>query len=252
MRGNKVNDNLVKMLGTNNNILINSNFANPVNQRGNVSITNSAETGGDYWIDRWVFLKNVARTELRINDGYISITQAAGERSYAKLLQKVEFPDSYKGKRIAISFRYRATQGGAAYVSNEITNTTPKSIVTKLTCDGDWHIFKKVIELPNEGTYTRFAPICFFVGSCIEHDWGSGTIGNLSQDTTLDIEWAKVEVSDFCTPYVPRLYAEELQLCRRYFRYGSTNAQSIYDFPMRVTPTITSVATGKYSYDAEL
>lgn len=252
MRGNKVNDNLVKMLGTNNNIIINSNFTNPVNQRGwDSTYTNTAETASKYWIDRWKFSKNVGRTELRVNDGYISIIQAAAEKSYGYLTQVVEFPNTYSGKKIALSCKYRATKGGKASILSLI-NTSNKIVVSQLICDGEWHIFTKVVEVSSACDY--FEPLRFVVGNITgnEYNWGSVNIGDLSVDTTLNIEWAKAEVSDFCTPYVPRLYAEELQLCRRYFRYGSTNAQSIYDFPMRVTPRITSVATGKYSYDAEL
>ena len=35
---------------------------------------------------------------------------------------------------------------------------------------------------------------------------------------TFDVEWMKLEIGDHATPYVPRLYAEELELCRRYYR----------------------------------
>lgn len=216
-RGNKIEENYI--IGCNNNILINSNFANPVNQRGNASIINSDETGSAYWIDRWKYNKNVGRTELRVSDGYVSVTQAAAEKSYCYLTQIVEFPNTYSGKKIALSCKYRATKGGSANIVPTISGG--KSVVFQLICDGEWHIFEKVIEVPSV-QLTAFSPIEFVIGNITgsEYDWSITTVGDLSVDTTLDIEWAKAEVSDFCTPYVPRLYAEELQLCKRYYEEG--------------------------------
>lgn len=228
MRGNKVNDNLVKMLGTNNNILINSNFANPVNQRNYaVSYVNEAESDGAYWIDRWAFTKNVGSTTLAIHDDYVSITQAASEMSFVRLGQLVEFPNTYAGKKIALSCKYRVTKGGSACIMSLISDGSRK-VISQLICDGEWHIFRKVIEVPNV-SLTYLEPLRFVAGNVTgkEYEWGSANIGDLSVDTTLDIEWAKAEVSDFCTPYVPRLYVEELQLCKRYYqRFKNETATS--------------------------
>ena len=65
------------------------------------------------------------------------------------------------------------------------------------------------------------------------------------------IEWAKLELGEVATPYVPRLYAEELQLCKRYYQYINLNAANVqaitnklvtvmvdYEVQMRVNPTL--------------
>ena len=68
------------------------------------------------------------------------------------------------------------------------------------------------------------------------------------------IEWMKLEIGDHATPYVPRLYAEELELCRRYFRRYTNigilcfcamggklyNATIPFDTEMRVNPYFSS------------
>lgn len=70
---------------------------------------------------------------------------------------------------------------------------------------------------------------------------------------TVTIEWIKLEIGSQATPFVPRLYAEELALCQRYFIGGLTGAllgiqimsapnQILYYVPlpttMRITPSM--------------
>jgi hypothetical protein len=74
----------------------------------------------------------------------------------------------------------------------------------------------------------------------------------------IDIEWVKLEVGSIATPFIPRLYAEELSLCKRYFNRitcsapmmtgfitGSNNFYLIYNFPvtMRKVPTFSTDIT---------
>lgn len=71
------------------------------------------------------------------------------------------------------------------------------------------------------------------------------------------IDYAKLELGEMATPFVPRPYAEELMLCQRYYqmiRFGFTgysdninlaNISTIYlKASMRIKPTITTVNSG--------
>lgn len=77
---------------------------------------------------------------------------------------------------------------------------------------------------------------------------------NMVAGQSKTLNWVKLEYGSFATPYVPRLYAEELALCKRY--YQVVNAQSsvaftnadgkqlimpISSIPMYKTPTVSGV-----------
>ena len=81
-------------------------------------------------------------------------------------------------------------------------------------------------------------------------------IGSISvaKDVEFEVGWVKLELGSVATPFVPRSYGEELLLSQRYYQIHTTNTIPETDLRpnMRLTPTITSITGGEYSYDAEI
>ena len=215
----------------NNNILINSNFANPINQRGNDALSVLPSVGA-YTIDRW----KASNISLTLNNGYITAKSFDGSK--LKLLQIVEFPTLYSDKTLTASLKYRvrgfdnSTDAQLQIEADGVANST-----VNLICDETWHVAKTTSKLGkvSELRYNLMVT-------------GKGEI---------DIEWSKLEEGEHETPYVPRLYAEEWLLCRRYFKklyLGSSNLFQIntddllycmsLEGEMRVPPTITFPTDG--------
>ena len=70
-------------------------------------------------------------------------------------------------------------------------------------------------------------------------------VGNAS----VELYWAKVEQGSVATPFVPKLYDEELSICRRYYRkywtsmlfpqfYQNQYIGFYFDMPMRRDPDV--------------
>ena len=84
------------------NLLDNSDFTNPVNQRGQTSYS-----GPGYTIDRWE--NNSAACKLTVEDGYIHMQNNSGSTSTATqfIRQKIENPSALIGKTITIAARVK-------------------------------------------------------------------------------------------------------------------------------------------------
>lgn len=216
-----VKEEIVNLEGrpVNNNILINSNFANPVNQRRFTTLTiSSAE---HYLIDRWFSWEG---TFTASENGFV----LTGDTSASTLI-----PFYQRIERLPIgTYALSAKINGKVY---EATLNFNNAYVDKQFEDGVWFVF----------SYSKNIPTF-------------GIVIDITKMPSATIEWAKLEEGEVATPYVPRLYAEELQLCKRYYYVTnsskgtadgyvmgiSDNGQSlaqIFEFPveMRVRPTVT-------------
>ena len=206
---------------SNPNLLINGDFRNPINQRSQTSYNHG------YTIDRWA-LWNL-NTNLTINNGYCTLS---GE--YDIIVQHLENPPQYSNQTVTLSVRIRSNGGSSrtvlfsdevGYIINQIIDDTNGEFVT-VSVTG---------KIPNLTTQARLTV-------SIEGAGGS----------SVDIEWAKLELGSVATPFVPRLYAEELALCKRYYfrnRWKSLRCIEVireyistaeYNYPvqMRIAPTV--------------
>ena len=238
-------DNKLESGVSNPNLLINTNFSNPVNQR---EYDGSAKEN-EYCIDRWKLLG-----KLSLLSNCISLTSLQENSYLGYLVQKIEYPNEFKGRTVTLSLKYR-TSSENCYMGIHTTTSSGslRSYFHKLpVTDGAWRVETLTIKCEDE-EYAgfEFSVYCGYTLPTLD-SWVSFTYGKATVSNSIDIQWAKLEDEDIATPYKRKLFGEELLLCRRYFRYGSTNTQSLYDYPMRVTPTITSISSGKYSYDSEL
>lgn len=168
----------------NNNILINSNFANPVNQRGVTA--ESWSTNGGYGLDRWI--PHVS--QIVSIDGGVKFKPlyASGGGIYQNIDLK-----SLPATPISIS----ACINGVVYSANNTVNANLKT--------DEFFTIDDVILVV--GTKNFDIHKFIYVGV-----YGTNT------SKEYNVEWVKAEFGSVATPYVPRLYAEELQLCKRYYR----------------------------------
>lgn len=211
----------------NNNILINSNFANPVNQRGYVSGTDYMTS---YSIDRWKGQGNITIVDKK----YITSNVIIGTTSNT-LIQQLEFPEIYTGKSLTLSVRCRTSSPKQFQLFMDgDANGSYASLGYPVFINSEankWEEFSYTFKISESQVFTRL--VC-----------GFNTSGSF------DIEWMKLEIGDHATPYVPRLYGEEFELCQRYYSvkraveaslFGVTSTTLCFNYntgEMRIKPTV--------------
>lgn len=196
------------------NILINSGFGNFVNQRGYVSGTAIEH---NYSIDRWKTLGS-----MDFNDGYITLnTKLVKGETLGYLIQRIEFPNKYRNKTVTLSLRYR-TNDDYCYLGlfTDIGNDANRRIyLTQLpNTNGEWKNHSVTIQC--EDTEYEIFEYCIYTGNQfgeLNNWYDYNEYPSAHKDISIDIEWAKLEDGNVPTPYKPRLYAEELLLCQRYY-----------------------------------
>lgn len=170
-------------LGYRPNLLINGDFRKPINQRGQTKYQGQATKG--YTIDRWCMGDNDFSRTVEIVDGGVKITNP-----------------------------------------NTTYNGTFQQILENSLPLGTYTVTVKVTELNNNGG------IFYLGGSAssikknlrvgintltVENATVTSVIIQSNPSSDVTIEWIKLEQGSIATPFVPRPYAEELALCKRYF-----------------------------------
>ena len=195
------------------NLLDNSDFRNPVNQRGQTSYSGIWV----YGIDRWAVWRNESKP------GTVSIVSGGITPSFpGMVVQRIEskYIDSSKIYTLAAM-----TGDGLLVLSGEITSTT------------------KGMTNANNGIYFNYLSnshlyqiMLSAVTSASKFVWAALYEGSYTADTL--------------PPYVPKGYAAELAECQRYFRKGMQavtigtlfSSGSLFSLSvprMRITPTVT-------------
>ena len=174
----------------NQNILINGNFKNPINQRG----LQSYSVYSKYTIDRWAANGN-AKIDL-VNNG-IKITPLSNGVSWDGIKQYVADFKSLSNKKITLSLKVNSI-------------------------DGIWATYVQINDSENYGSLeinkTGIHSVKMDIGEIKDKEKLSVIVDNKkSTFTPIEIEWIKLEIGDHPTEFVPRLYAEELSLCQRYY-----------------------------------
>ena len=228
-------DGSTEWLGSNKpirNLLDNSDFTNPVNQRGQ-----SSYTGTGYGIDRWFGRINAQTVEARSTD----VTATSTSNGYAGIKQKIENIAKYAGKTVTLCARlYSTSTAGVGF-----TDANGDDLIMR-TAEGSTSV--KVIvctyTVPADATPDSFVSLIKVLG-----------INN----AYMRIYWAALYegsyTADTLPPYTPKGYAAELAECRRYYRKAelfncikaNNNFFSISKtIKMRITPTIEFVSFSPY------
>ncbi len=197
------------------NLLINGDFQ--IWQRG----TNFNPSNQSYCVDRW---KQSAPTAnacgiVKTSTGMAFIPLHTNELVF--LSQFIENGDRYVNKTLTLSARIN----GVIYTVTGVLTTA--NIVLDIN--------------NNSSMYFIYDSVNKYIAVTVH-----------TQNETLNIEWIKLERNDHATSMISRPYAEELALCKRYYRTmvhpeinGCVTLQTIcsfrgmFDSEMRVPPTMT-------------
>lgn len=164
------------------NLLDNSDFRNPVNQRGKTNYT-----GGGYAIDRWVL--GISSVVVNVLDDGIEVT--GGDSTYnAPYVQKV--PENLTGKTVTF----------AVCDSDGVITTVTGAVQTDSACT----------------TNAAWGSITFYHASSDGTLWAQI---NVKYGGSKIFRWAALYegsyTADTLPPYVPKGYASELAECQRYY-----------------------------------
>lgn len=175
------------------NLLDNSDFRNPVNQRGESAY--SFDSG--YTIDRW-FLKWSGNGTLTINDGYIRIYRSTYS---AYLLQNLPNIDRLTGKTVTVAAKVR----GKGYVGHYFYTNGTVNRKAQLFDTPDWSV----------------VGFNFTVPDTIDTYEVNGIELRTSSDCAVDCQWIALYEGEYTAEtlpeYQPKGYAAELLECQRYY-----------------------------------
>ena len=203
------------------NLLDNSDFTNPVNQRGQTSYNSVG-----YTIDRWTKESNAILT---ISDDCINIDNSANSTEEV-VIQKVDSDTAAKliGKTVTIAI---CTSDGTVYAkSGVVAYDVPVALI-------EHNGFTFQLQFFRDAMSYQVARLVIWAGSNVSVKWVALYEGSYTADTL--------------PPYVPKGYAAELAECQRYFRKGVqavtigtlyNNSGSIFSLSvpgMRIKPTTT-------------
>ena len=211
---------------SNPNLLDNTNFFNPINQRSQTSYSNT-DAAPKYSIDRWQVLGGTFDVKTRTYTSNSTLGIYGNQFRQYIPLKNVSIGDT-----ITVSSVINDTR-------QIFTTTIPQYGVAvadaPFLLETTWGGFKMI---------TREA----------EHAALLTMVVNVSQSITID--WIKMEFGNFATPYVPKGYGAELAECLRYFqrvyadwRIYPTLKDMLYRFSqstlqvMRIKPTISAHGT---------
>jgi hypothetical protein len=197
---------------SNPNLLINSDFRNPINQRGETTYQEASDW--TYCIDRWKYFNQMT---VQVLDGVVKFESHGAGKSWFMQEFENELPiDNY-----TLSVKVSSVLG---------------------TCDMK---FENSNGVQSETVINRTGVItATFNGPVNAITFELDGVGS-----QLSIEWIKLEQGTIATTFVQRLREEELLICRRYYRkywtsmvfqqfYSNQYYGFLFDTPMRADPTV--------------
>lgn len=167
------------------NLLDNTNFKNPVNQRGKSSYS----LDWKYSIDRWVLLGTYSVSNHTLTFDAGNQTSRFGLDAISYMRQGIEKLD-------AGTYTISAGIGDTVYSHSFVVGSTVASQA--------WNMG------PFYFVYEKF--------SGVNTQWfGFGVVPGTSSPGSVVLDWIKLELGEVATPYTPKAYGDELDECSRYF-----------------------------------
>ncbi|AGF54535.1 hypothetical protein B0P06_001392 [Clostridium saccharoperbutylacetonicum] len=231
----QLSDNTQKIAQLSNpNLLINGDLQ--IWQRG----TSFSSSGIYYSADRWKVdaggsggvTHSISKQYDDVYKNFIRITTTG----YANIWHQIEQAelDKLKGKTVTLSFYARKLSGNFVSANFRLYGT----YIDGNTLTTNWARYVITTTIPLDATSINIGLVNFVAGQ------GGSAV-------TWDIAQIKLELGSIATPFVPRLYAEELALCQRYYetiQYSVVQpttatgqvVRAIYNFKTikRTTPTV--------------
>lgn len=209
-----------------NNLLDNSDFRNPVNQRGKVRYS-----GSGYCIDRWKSQTYYSFISISANQ-YLTL-YIGNSGTEASMFQRIHIDKIKSGTKYTVAFK---TYAGSVYSTTftarvSMSEVTAGSPFNKVQFGYDGHYYVRLVT---------------------------------TNSTGVSIEWVALYEGSFTADelpaYIPKGYATELLECQRYYRrdvtanrvicgyYTGSAKQFVFPFPyeMRETPRVVASGTGVF------
>ena len=215
------------------NLLVNSYFTNPVNQRGQTSYV----TANAYTVDRWKVVG--AKVSIAVNDDSITIkTVESGGSTY--FIQYIEHENVTLGKTYTAAAKLK---DGTMAIVKAVYATGMSATVTSFGGDNT-----KQLRISLEGN-GHLAVVLF-----------------TNSTTGMDVEWVALYEGEYTAEtlpeYQPKGYGAELAECQRYFQKitdGNTlgfgmiqsNLNAVVQYPLPVPLRTTPTVTYKYSTESD-
>ncbi|WP_252233008.1 MULTISPECIES: hypothetical protein [Clostridium] len=210
-------------------LLINGDFI--INQREQLIYTLTGIS--NYTVDRWISynLTDDITEVVKLDKGIKLLSKSGGS---ARLRQTFESDMTNRLKEKTVTFSMKVIKDCSMVA---LTVTKSKNITG----------FSKGFNNVKAGTILTHTFM-------ITNDYENLGIQFSTNDTNgLEVEWVKLELGSVATPFVPRLYGEELALCKRYYEIVNRcfracgvinkNGLLVIDYPFfvqkRVRPTVT-------------
>lgn len=211
---------------SNPNLLDNTNFFNPINQRNQTSYSNT-DAAPKYSIDRWQVLGGTFDVQARTYTSNSTLGPYGNQFRQYIPLGDISIGDTITVSSVVNNTKYVFTTTVPQY-GDTVTNAP-------FLLETTWGGFKIITREEQHAVLLTM-------------------IVNVSQSITVD--WIKMEFGNFATPYVPKGYGAELAECLRYFqrvyadwRIYPTLKDMPYRFSqstlqvMRIKPTISAHGT---------
>lgn len=174
------------------NLLDNSDFRNPVNQRGQTSYTSAH---GGYTIDRWI-----ANETLTLNVNTSSVTALSSGNAQNEFYQKIGNPDRLLGKAITFAIK---TDIGTFVTNATIPSDFPENWATVGTAvDTDFGNIR--VQISDNSTHVILAVVAVKSGAGVTIHWAALYEGEYTAETLPE--------------YQSKGYGAELAECQRYYR----------------------------------
>jgi hypothetical protein len=229
------------------NLLINGNYQ--VWQRG-TEFSADEVNQCRYCADRWFYFNAADYTGLHVQkvdeglqfsstndiDHFMGISQTLESELAQSLAGKtITFSASVKASKEVLNFKMRIRYRNTGVITPTMAPTDSADKLVNLTTE--FQTFSLTWTVPNDAKGIEF----ILTATSLPDN-----------ETTVTINWAKVEIGSVATEFSPRPYAAELAMCQRYYQvcdisyYGyviSTTTASIrcpLPVTMRTTPTILS------------
>lgn len=211
---------------SNPNLLDNTNFFNPINQRNQTSYSNT-DAAPKYSIDRWQVLGGTFDVSTRTYTSNSTLGPYGNQFRQYIPLGDISIGDTITVSSVVNNTKYVFTTTVPQY-GDTVTNAP-------FLLETTWGGFKIITREEQHAVLLTM-------------------VVNVSQSITID--WIKMEFGNFATPYVPKGYGAELAECLRYFqrvyadwRIYPTLKDMPYRFSqstlqvMRIKPTISAHST---------
>ena len=211
---------------SNPNLLDNTNFFNPINQRNQTSYSNT-DAAPKYSIDRWQVLGGTFDVSTRTYTSNSTLGPYGNQFRQYIPLGDISIGDTITVSSVINNTKYVFTTTVPQY-GDTVTNAP-------FLLETTWGGFKIITREEQHAVLLTM-------------------VVNVSQSITVD--WIKMEFGNFATPYVPKGYGAELAECLRYFqrvyadwRIYPTLKDMPYRFSqstlqvMRIKPTISAHST---------